>query len=76
MEDRKNKLFEDYVIVSCGTLSPELNYLRKDGFLDAKKILYTKPGRHEVPQELESELIKKINIKIEQREQKGVILLF
>ena len=62
MKDRKNKLFEDYVIVSCGTLSPELNYLRKDGFLDAKKILYTKPGRHEVPQELESGLIEKINI--------------
>jgi len=62
MEDIKNKLFEDYVIVSCGTLSPELNYLKKDGFLNAKKILYTKPGRHEVPQELESELIEKIGV--------------
>ena len=60
MKDRKNKLFEDYVIVSCGTLLSELNYLRKDGFLNAKKVLYTKPGRHEVPKELESELIEKI----------------
>jgi len=53
--------FNDYAIVSCGTLAPELNYLRKEGFLDAKKIVYTTPGRHEVPKELESQLIKKIN---------------
>jgi len=53
--------FEDYVIISCGTLAPELNYLRKQGFLDAKKIVYTTPGRHEIPKELESQLIQKIN---------------
>jgi len=61
MEDI-NKLFKDHVIVACGTMSPEINYLRKNGFLNTKKILYTKPGRHEVPGELESGLIKKINI--------------
>jgi hypothetical protein len=54
--------FRDYVVVSCGTLAPELNYLRKEGFLDAKKIIYTTPGRHEVVKELESQLIQKINI--------------
>jgi len=52
--------FQDYAIVSCGTLNMELNYLRDSGFLDAAKILYTKPGRHEVPRELESQLIKQI----------------
>ena len=54
--------FRDFVIVSCGTLAPELNYLRKQGFLDAKRILYTTPGRHEVLKELESQLIEKINL--------------
>ncbi len=54
--------FQDYVIVSCGTLAPELNYLRKQGFLDAKRIIYTTPGRHEVLKELESQLIEKINL--------------
>jgi len=54
--------FEDYVVVSCGTLVPELNYLRKQGFLDARKIVYTTPGRHEVLKELESQLIEKINL--------------
>ena len=53
--------FKDYVVVSCGTLVPELNYLRKQGFLDAKRILYTTPGRHEVLKELKSQLIQKID---------------
>jgi hypothetical protein len=53
--------FKDYVIVSCGTLAPELNYLKKQGFLDAEKIIYTTPGRHEVPNELGNQLIEKIN---------------
>jgi hypothetical protein len=51
---------QDYAIVACGTLSMELNYLRDSGFLNARKILYTKPGRHEVPRELESQLIRQI----------------
>jgi hypothetical protein len=52
--------FRDYVIVACGTLNMELNHLKDSGVLDAKKILYTKPGRHEVPRELESQLIRQI----------------
>ncbi|HAJ95887.1 MAG TPA: hypothetical protein DCP02_06610 [Actinobacteria bacterium] len=62
MKDIDNRLFKDHAIVSCGTMAPELNYLKKNGFLNAKKILYTKPGRHEIPRELESGLIEKINI--------------
>jgi hypothetical protein len=57
----ENRLsFRDYAIVACGTLNMELNQLRDSGFLDARKILYTKPGRHEVPRELESQLIRQI----------------
>jgi hypothetical protein len=52
--------FQDYAIVACGTLNMELNHLRESGLLDAKVILYTKPGRHEAPLELESQLIKQI----------------
>jgi len=52
--------FRDYAIVSCGTLSPEINYLQRNGFLDASKILYTKPGRHEIPRELEEQLVRQI----------------
>jgi hypothetical protein len=52
--------FQDYAIVACGTLNMELNRLRDSGLLDAKIILYTKPGRHEAPTELESQLIRQI----------------
>ena len=65
--------FKDYVVVACVTLAPELNYLRKEGFLDAEQIVYTTPGKHEVPKELESQLIQKINA-AKQRCQKIVIV--
>jgi len=56
----KRASFQDYAIVACGTLNMEMNHLRDTGFLDADKILYTKPGRHEDPRELESQLIRQI----------------
>jgi len=52
--------FEKYAIVACSTMNMELNHLRDSGFLNARKILYTKPGRHEIPRELESQLIRQI----------------
>ena len=52
--------YQDHAIVACGTLSMELNYLRDSGFLDVRKILYTRPGRHEIPRELENQLIRQI----------------
>jgi hypothetical protein len=55
-----NVSLRDYAIVACGTLNMELNHLKDSGLLDVRKILYTKPGRHEVPLELESQLIRQI----------------
>jgi len=52
--------FEDIAIVSCGTLSLELNYLRSQGFLDADHVYYTTPGLHESPRELENQLPARI----------------
>jgi hypothetical protein len=53
--------FSDIAIVSCGTLSLELTYLKKSGFLDARHIFYNTPGLHERPRELERQLIYRIN---------------
>ncbi|MBW2057822.1 MAG: DUF1638 domain-containing protein [Deltaproteobacteria bacterium] len=50
----------DYSIVSCGTLSPEINALREGGFLDAGKIIYTLPGLHENPREFEKHLRRQL----------------
>lgn len=53
--------FSNIAVVSCGTLTMELNHLKKEGFLDAKQLLFTTPGLHEDPRELERQLIQRIN---------------
>ena len=52
--------FSDIAIVACGTLSPELNYLKKNGFLDTERLFYTAPGLHEAPRELEKQLVERV----------------
>lgn len=51
--------FADYSIVACGTMIPELNVLKETGFLDTQ-ILYTAPGLHQDPNELERQLSKQL----------------
>jgi len=57
----KNISFRDYAIVACGVMIPELNYLKEIGFLDAQ-VLYTAPGLHQVPAELENQLQRQLEI--------------
>lgn len=52
--------FSDMAIVSCGTLSLELNHLKETGFLDAKQVFYTTPGLHESPRDLERQLLHQV----------------
>ncbi|MBW1944815.1 MAG: DUF1638 domain-containing protein [Deltaproteobacteria bacterium] len=54
--------FSDIAIVACGTMNLELSHLKKEGFLDAQKIYYTKPGLHQNCHELEKQLIQRINM--------------
>jgi len=53
--------FNGCSLVSCGTLRPELESLKKEGFFNTDKILYTTPGLHEVPRELEKQLKNQID---------------
>jgi len=53
--------FSDIAIVSCGTLSMELNHLKNEGFLDTNHFFFTTPGLHEDVRELERQLIERIN---------------
>ena len=55
-----NISFADIAIVSCGTLSLELKYLKKEGFLDTSHLFFTTPGLHEDIHELEAQLIQRI----------------
>ena len=61
MEETSGISFEDCAVVACGTLNLELTALRESGFLDARRILYTRPGRHEDPKELERQLLERID---------------
>jgi len=58
----ENVSFSDIAIVSCGVLSLELDHLKKEGFLDAKHMLFTTPGLHENMRELERQLVEKIQL--------------
>jgi hypothetical protein len=65
--------FADIAIVSCGTLSPELSYLADTGFLKPRQILYTTPGLHENPRELERQLIQRVE-KAKEKAQKVIVV--
>jgi hypothetical protein len=52
--------FSDIAIVSCGTLTLELNHLRSEGFLDTQHLFFTTPGLHEDIHELERQLLDRI----------------
>ena len=52
--------FQNISLVSCGTLSLELNYLKASGFLERATIYYTRPGLHQTPHELEKQLLDQI----------------
>jgi hypothetical protein len=52
--------FAGCTVVSCGTLRGELEALRQDGFLDVDHLLFTAPGLHESPKELEQQLARQL----------------
>jgi len=64
--------FSDIAIVSCGTLTLELNHLKEEGFLDTDYLLFTTPGLHEDPRELERQLIQRIS---KAKEKAGKVLV-
>ena len=65
--------FSDIAIVSCGTLSLELAYLKDIGFLNAPHIFYTTPGLHENPRELEKQLIERVE-KAKEKARKVIVV--
>jgi hypothetical protein len=52
--------FQGYALVACATLRHELRYLREAGFLDVDRVLYTGPGLHTKPNELERQLTRQL----------------
>jgi hypothetical protein len=52
--------FQGYALVACANLRRELKYLRETGFLDVDRVLYTGPGLHTKPDELERQLVRQL----------------
>jgi hypothetical protein len=52
--------FEDRCIVSCGMLQPEMAHLMEAGFLNPRRILFTPPGLHALPDRLEEHLLNRL----------------
>ncbi|MGD9010423.1 MAG: DUF1638 domain-containing protein [Desulfobacteraceae bacterium] len=65
--------FADISIVSCGTMSLELNYLKNEGLLDTPQILYTTPGLHQDIPDLERRLVQQID-KAKEKTDKVVVI--
>lgn len=65
--------FSDISIVSCGTLSLELNALKKEGFLDTPQLLFTTPGLHQDIPQLENQLVRRIQ-KAKEKTEKVIVV--
>lgn len=65
--------FSNIAIVSCGTLSLELNYLKMTGFLDTDHLFFTTPGLHEDIHELERQLLQRID-KAQEKTDKVIVV--
>ena len=50
----------DRCIISCGMLHPELTHLVETGFLNPRRILFTPPGLHALPEKLEEHLLGRL----------------
>ena len=60
MAEITHSTFEDRCIISCGMLHPEINHLVKTGFLNPRRILFTPPGLHALPNKLEEHLLERL----------------
>lgn len=52
--------FEGFSIVACGSIRRELEQLKEEGLLDADRLFFTTPGLHEIPRELENQLVRQL----------------
>jgi hypothetical protein len=53
-------MFREHCVISCGILYLELQHLTEIGFLNARQILFTPPGLHAKPSELEHQLVRRL----------------
>lgn len=52
--------FENRCIISCGMLHPEITNLMESGFLNPRRVFFTPPGLHAMPDKLEQHLLRRL----------------
>jgi hypothetical protein len=60
MTEKTNPIFEDRCIICCGMLQPEMTHLLDSGFLRPRRLFFTPPGLHALPEKLEQHLLRKV----------------
>ena len=68
--------FKDSCVVSCGILRPELTALAESGYLDAHKLLFTPPGLHVLPDQLEKHLSRALTRIKEDCPSQGILVVY
>jgi hypothetical protein len=61
MAEVNGPTFEDRCIISCGMLHPEMTHLAESGFLNPRRVFFTPPGLHALPNKLEEHLLKRLD---------------
>ena len=61
MNEKNTYRIDGCYIVSCGMLHPELLHLMDNGFINPKRVLFTPPGLHAIPTQLERHLLKRLS---------------
>jgi hypothetical protein len=60
MIETSHSSFANRCVISCGMLHPELTHLMETGFLNPRRILFTPPGLHALPDKLEEHLLRRL----------------
>jgi hypothetical protein len=60
MMDTAYPMSTDHCIISCGMLRPEMTHLQDIGFLSPRRLLFTPPGLHALPDKLEQHLLQRL----------------
>jgi hypothetical protein len=69
-------LFEDCCVISCGMLHPEITYLAESGFLNPRRVLFTPPGLHALPDRLEQHLLSRLDQAREECSDQRIIVVY
>jgi hypothetical protein len=60
MSEMTNATVESPCVISCGMLHPELTHLIEGGFLNPRRVFFTPPGLHALPEKLEEHLLRRV----------------